>query len=229
MSDTSSLEQRLAALLNDAAERRALEHTRREEEMQALEPRRTRFERVACAWVSDLVVPRLRMLAKGLPQPGDIEHVVGEFSACVKLASSPEYPVAASLTVSIAPDTWFERASVHVQPHLIPMLAGHPNASCCEFEIEVIDTQPLTQFLDDQLVVFAESYLRVRDPDSLYQRSSLVTDPVCGMTFHRTEAAESQEHEGRRFFFCAPSCAERFRQSPDRFLKLGQGAMGGVS
>ena len=229
MSDIASLEQRLASPLGDAAERRAQEHTLRKEAMQELEPRRIRFERIAAAWVNDLVVPRLRMLTQALPHAGDVEHVDGGYSARLKLASSEECPVAASLTVSIAPDARYERASVHVQPLLIPMLVGHPSASCCEFEIDVKDVEPLARFLDDQFVAFAESYLRVREPGSPYQRSLLVTDLVCGMTFHRTDAVESHEHEGRRFFFCAPSCAERFRQSPDRFLKSRQGAIGGVS
>jgi len=229
MTDIASLEQRLASLLGDAAERRAQEQTQRKEAMQKEEPRRTRFEQTSCAWVTDLVIPRLRALAQALPQAGDVEHVGGGCSARLKLGSSEEYPAAASLTVSITPDARYERASVHIQPLLIPMLVGHPSASCCDFEIDARDAAPLARFLDDQFVVFAESYLRVREPDSPYQRSSLVTDPVCGMTFHRTDAAESHEHEGGRFFFCAPSCAERFRQSPDRFLKSGQGAMGGGS
>ena len=229
MSDIASLEQRLASLLSDAAARRAQEHNQREEEMQQVEPRRLRFEQISCTWVTDIVIPRLRALAQALPKAGDVEHVGGAGAARLKLGSSEEYPVAASLTVSFAPDAHYERASVHVQPLLIPMLVGHPSASCCDFAIDVEDAQSLARFLDDQFVIFAESYLRVREPDSPYQRSSLVTDPVCGMTFHRSDAAESHEHEGRRFYFCASSCAERFRQSPDRFLKSGQGGMGGVS
>jgi len=229
MRDIASLEQRLASLLGDAAERRAQEQTQREEEMKEVEPRRLHFEQISCTWVTDSVIPRLRALAQALPKAAEIEHVDGGYSARLKLGSSEEYPVAASLTVSIAPDARYERASVHVQPLLIPMLVGHPSASCCELEIDTKDAAPLARFLDDQLVVFADCYLRVREPDSPYQRSSLITDPVCGMTFHRTDAAESHEHEGRRFFFCAPSCAERFRQFPDRFLNSGQGAIGGVS
>src|SRR5512134_4020036 len=204
----ASLEQRLALLLVDAAERRAQEQTQREAEMKEVEPRRLHFEEVACAWVTDIVIPRLAALAHALPNAGDVEHADGGSAARLMLGSSKEYPVAASLTVSIAPDARYERASVHVQPLLIPMLVGHPSASCCEFEIDAGDARPLARFLDDQCVVFAERYLRVREPDSPYQRGSLVTDPVCGMTFHPTDAVESHEHEGRRFYFCASSCAE---------------------
>lgn len=229
MSDMSGLEKRLASLLEDAAERRARERTQREREMQVLEPRRARFEDTAAKWMNDLIIPRLRTLAQALPQAGDVEHDGGEHYARLKFASSEEFPVAACLTVSIVPNARYERASVHVQPLLIPMLAGHPSASCCEIETDTTEAPSLAQFLDDQCVVFAESYLRVREPDSLYQRNSLVTDPVCGMTFHRPEAVASHVHGGRRFYFCSTSCADQFRQSPDRHSKTGQGASGGVS
>jgi YHS domain-containing protein len=229
MTDHASLEQRLASLLEDSAQRRAQERTQRETDMQELEPRRIRFEQIAGAWLNDLVLPRLRALAQALPQAGDIEHVSGGRSARLKLGWSKEYPVGASLTVSITPNGRYDHASVHIQPLLIPMLVGHPSASCCEFKMDVEVAEPLAQFLDDQLVIFAESYLRVREPDSPHQRSSLVTDPVCGMTFHPTDAVESHDHQGRRFFFCAASCAERFRQSPDLYLRWKRESMGGVS
>lgn len=228
MSDFASLEQRVATLLHEAAVRRAQERTQREEEMQESEPRRTRFELIASAWVSDLVLPRLRTLAQALPR-AEVDHDGGGRSARLKLEWSLEYPVAASLTVSIAPDGRYDHALVHVQPLLIPMLVGHPSASCCEVEIDVKSAEPLARFLDDQFVIFAESYLRVRETESPYQRSLLVTDPVCGMTIHPTDAVESHEHEGRRYFFCAASCAGRFRQSPDVYLKWKRGAIGGVS
>lgn len=228
MADIVSLEQRLAALLGDAAERRGREQNQRDETMKETESRRIPFERTASGWVTDLVIPRLRTLGGVLPAKGDVEQVEGGCSARLMVGSSEEYPVAASLTVSIAPDVRYERAAVHVQPLLIPMLVGHPAASCSEFEIDPKSTGPLARFLDDQFMVFAESYLRVREPDSPHQRSVFVTDPVCGMTFHPTDSVESHEHEGRRYYFCAPVCAERFRQFPDRFLKSWQGAIGGV-
>ena len=229
MNDRSRFEQQLASLVADAAERRAQERAQREEEMQELEPRRIRFERTSRAWVSDLVVPRLHSLALALQQTGDIEHVDGGSSACLKLDRSEKYPIAASLTVSITPDDRYNRASVHVRPALSPMLAGHPTTAHSEFELNADAGPSLVRFLEDQLVVFAESYLRVSEPDSPYQQGSLVTDPVCGMTFQRAAGAESHEHEGKRFYFCASSCAERFRQSPDLYLHARQGASGGVT
>ena len=63
-----------------------------------------------------------------------------------------------------------------------------------------------------------QDYLRVREPDSPYQKDRLVTDPVCGMTLRRTEAAAKLEHGGRVYYFCVTQCRERFAADPDRFI-----------
>jgi Cu+-exporting ATPase len=44
-------------------------------------------------------------------------------------------------------------------------------------------------------------------------------DPVCGMTVDPERAAGSYEFEGRRYFFCAASCLERFKANPQAYLE----------
>jgi P-type Cu+ transporter len=43
-------------------------------------------------------------------------------------------------------------------------------------------------------------------------------DPVCGMTVEPEHAAGSHEYRGRTYYFCNPSCLERFAASPDEFV-----------
>ncbi len=45
-----------------------------------------------------------------------------------------------------------------------------------------------------------------------------VIDPVCGMTVAPATAPASVEYEGHRYYFCNPSCAQRFRADPHRYL-----------
>jgi Cu+-exporting ATPase len=47
------------------------------------------------------------------------------------------------------------------------------------------------------------------------------TDPVCGMTVDPATAAATVEHEGRRYYFCAASCARKFQADPHRYLHGG--------
>ena len=43
-------------------------------------------------------------------------------------------------------------------------------------------------------------------------------DPVCGMMVDPKKAAATRDHDGKRYYFCAPRCAERFSSEPQRFL-----------
>jgi Cu+-exporting ATPase len=44
-------------------------------------------------------------------------------------------------------------------------------------------------------------------------------DPVCGMTVDPATAVGHLEHEGQTYYFCSRSCLERFRATPEAFLK----------
>ena len=46
-----------------------------------------------------------------------------------------------------------------------------------------------------------------------------VFDPVCGMTVDPATAPARVEYDGRTYYFCNPSCAERFRADPQRYLQ----------
>ena len=49
---------------------------------------------------------------------------------------------------------------------------------------------------------------------------ALPVDPVCGMTVDPADAAGSFEYRGQTYYFCNPSCFERFRADPEEFLTL---------
>ena len=43
-------------------------------------------------------------------------------------------------------------------------------------------------------------------------------DPVCGMTVNPETAAASHEHNGTTYYFCCPSCRQKFQADPDKYL-----------
>src|SRR5437899_4263343 len=44
-------------------------------------------------------------------------------------------------------------------------------------------------------------------------------DPVCGMSVEPTTArGGSATHGGKTYYFCAPSCREKFQADPQRYL-----------
>src|SRR5262249_45362703 len=66
-------------------------------------------------------------------------------------------------------------------------------------------------------------HARMSDSRSARRRSRRGTamthlDPVCGMTIEEEDAVGSFAYHGVTYFFCAPSCLERFSQDPASFL-----------
>jgi len=48
-------------------------------------------------------------------------------------------------------------------------------------------------------------------------------DPVCGMLVDPTRAAAAIQHDGRSYYFCSRSCADKFQLDPARFMSQGTG------
>ena len=44
-----------------------------------------------------------------------------------------------------------------------------------------------------------------------------VKDPVCGMEIRTGDAAATEQHEGRTFYFCSHACHETFVKDPHRY------------
>ena len=49
-------------------------------------------------------------------------------------------------------------------------------------------------------------------------RPAVVTDPVCGMEIDPADAVGTHEHKGKTYYFCNPSCLEKFQAEPEKFL-----------
>jgi P-type Cu+ transporter len=46
----------------------------------------------------------------------------------------------------------------------------------------------------------------------------LAKDPVCGMSVDPAKAAAKIDHAGQSYYFCSKGCAQRFAQSPDKYV-----------
>ncbi|WP_238590350.1 heavy metal translocating P-type ATPase [Nitrospira moscoviensis] len=58
-------------------------------------------------------------------------------------------------------------------------------------------------------------------------RAGSEIDPVCGMTVDPEHAAGSYQYGGRTYYFCNPSCLNRFKADPERYLKPAHPAAAG--
>jgi Cu+-exporting ATPase len=55
--------------------------------------------------------------------------------------------------------------------------------------------------------------------DEIRIKEKTERDPVCGMSVDPTKAAGKVEHAGKSYYFCAPGCAKRFQQAPEKYLQ----------
>lgn len=51
----------------------------------------------------------------------------------------------------------------------------------------------------------------------------MARDPVCGMEVNETEANDTSQYQGRRYYFCSPGCRSQFDRNPARFTGEGAG------
>src|ERR1700682_2095919 len=50
-------------------------------------------------------------------------------------------------------------------------------------------------------------------------KQKMERDPVCGMNVDPGKASAKVEHAGKTYYFCAPGCAKRFQQAPEKYLQ----------
>ncbi len=220
MKPIEHLEARIDQLIREANASLATRVSEREQEMAPIRRRQDRFEALARTWMDQFILPRLRSLAQRFPNCAPPVDPGGTHHAWVTLARSEEYPVHARVDVAVTHDRDVERARITFTASIIPILMECQPESCLEFDLDSADSARLEGFLDEGIVRFVSDYLRVRDPGSIYQRDNLVTDPVCGMRFRRTDAAASIEYQGSRYYFCVESCLERFAAEPRRYTRV---------
>lgn len=51
----------------------------------------------------------------------------------------------------------------------------------------------------------------------------MVKDPVCGMSFAKSEAKASFDYKGTTYFFCSVACKDKFAQDPEKYLQKDAG------
>ncbi len=53
---------------------------------------------------------------------------------------------------------------------------------------------------------------------ALAQSTKKLTDPVCGMTVTRADAAGSTAYQGKTYYFCSKVCKDSFTKDPQKYL-----------
>ena len=217
MSSPNYLYLRLEELVREADARRSTRQRERQAGMGRREAQRVRFEAMARRLATSVVRPRLALLVRLFDHAGPIDELPGGHGFAVAFLRTEEFPAHARVEVRFSHDPDFESTWCTFSPSIIPILMEYERELSLELDPDSPDLPRLEAFLDERLEHFVAAYLRLREPDSLYQKDYRVRDPVCGMSFRRADASSVLEFEGRRVYFCAESCRRLFEAAPDLY------------
>ena len=218
VTDDQGLKQRIEALLAGERTRRDERSTEIRHEMHGMEARLTRFEAVAREWMDRLIVPKIETLAARFPNRRPPVRTGSAYRVVQAFGQTEDFPADARVEVSLRFDIAAERIRLTFEASIIPILMDYEREGMIEYGLGAPDPAAVASFLDERIVRFVQDYLRLREPDSPYQKDRLVTDPVCGMTLRRAEVAATLEYQGRTYHFCVPECRERFAADRERFM-----------
>jgi YHS domain-containing protein len=218
MSSPNYLYLRLEELVREADARRAARQRERRSEMERQAAKRARFEAMARQLVAGVLRPRLEMLVRLFDHAQPVEELRDGHGLAVTFPRTEEFAAHARVEVGIAHDPDFGGVWCTFSPSIIPILMEYERERSLELDLEAPDRSMLEAFLDERLERFVAAYLRVREPDSLYQKDHRVRDPVCGMSFRRADAHSVLEFEGRRVYFCEETCRRLFEAAPDLYV-----------
>ena len=78
------------------------------------------------------------------------------------------------------------------------------------------------------MTVEAHATLNQKGEIQMATKTTMQTDPVCGMQVEPGKAAGSSQHAGQTYYFCSSGCKTRFDKDPSAYVKSeGQARSGG--
>ena len=188
------------------------------EEMERRERLATEFAAVAARLHESIVVPRVTAVMQQFVEAKvtSTSTPLGLRTEC-QLPRSARYPAHTKLALSIARSPEATRGFITYSLEIIPVLMAFHGECHLEFDPSSPDETEITEWVEERLLEFVETYLRV-GCEPQYQRGNLQVDPVCGMSLSVADVDEHVAAHGHTYYFCSAACRERFAAAPAFYL-----------
>jgi YHS domain-containing protein len=218
MSGLENLDRRVRERLASAAEEKRLIQEHLRVRMAELDELHQSYNACADRLMREIVRPRVERVISHFE---NVELVEPEpsgspFHCTCRLRHCDRFPATGELRLILSHDERIENLLVIYRLEILPIFfsfAGHDQVA---FPLADTDEALVAAWVEDRLIGFVETYLRVGKADQ-YQAENLVVDPVCGMRINRLYAAPPVEVHGRKFYFCTELCRRQFIQDPERY------------
>ncbi len=217
MASTQDLERRIQDALAVSNERRQLRQNHAQELMRAAEKAQAAYTAAADRLIEDVIRPRMMALNAQLDAAAAAEQDCRRHACTLNLAHTPRFPATVRLEVGVTRDADARNLIVQYQLRISPIFFPFEGDAELSFPIEQVDQERAASWLDDKLVGFVETYLRL-EIEPAYQDENRVADPVCGMSVNKANAPAHAEFEGKMYYFCVAECRDRFLADPGRYV-----------
>ena len=218
MSDLGPLEQGIQAQLKTDDDRNQRDRQDLQVHIADLERRHDLFSPTAAKVMTDVVQPRIEMLLNHFDNARLNEQPLPQHCRCIcSFSHSDRFPATVDLTFGVAHDDQIRNVILYYDLDILPIFFKFKPHDEIVFPLELLTEAQLAAWVDQRILEFVETYLRLEQSDQ-YQQQTLVTDPVCGTRFRRSLSAAKQQYGGVIYFFCAEQCRAKFATAPQQYV-----------
>jgi len=218
MNAQTDLEKEIEKKLAAAENRRRAAQDDMRENMAKIDRDLRRYGEVADRLVRNVICPRIQTMAGYFdsveflrPQAEELRH-----SCICRFRPTARFPANLLLKLAVSHDETFEHLQVTYRVEIEPNCLEVEGRDQTTFPMDVIDEATLGCWVDERLLGFVDTYLRLEEVGP-YQALNLVLDPVCGMVINKNHAVGQLEHDGRTYYFCVEECQKKFAEQPSRY------------
>ncbi len=147
----------------------------------------------------EVAKPRLEVLAKRFGKRVQVAPQTSGNTRSARFAvKSPLAQI--NLTVSAYPDREAKNVAVEYDLGIVPVLMRFESHAEFSTPIDKPDLAGLGKWLDDRIVGFVETFMRLHE-NEYYTKDQYVEDPVVKVRFPKFAAGATLEHDGKTYFF----------------------------
>ena len=205
------IEERLAV----AAERRREHQDHVSQHMQELEERSSEFNNVA-EILGTVIKPRMQKLTGYFENATFSASDYNGVHCTCEFASNERFPASTKLSLVVTHDKEIKTVIVGYSLEILPIFMDFERHDQIDFPLGDVDMMRASSWVDEKLVTFVETYLRLEKVDA-YHRFNKVTDPVCHMQLRKADAGATTVHKGKTYYFCVEKCQQAFLTDPERY------------
>ena len=190
-----------------------------QQRMTELDRRHQQFVLIADRLLREVVRPRFERVVAHFQHAEviDADQVVRRFHCSCRLKHCERFPATGELSLILSHDERVENLLVIYRLEILPIFFRFLGSDHEAFPLEIVDEKRLAEWVDQRLLAFVDTYLRLEETDQ-YQSENLVTDPVCGMRINKLYSPACVEDRGREFYFCTEGCRSKFVENPGHYV-----------